>query len=250
VDAFQLELGNTATDYEQYVSTEQFIFSGHFAARSIGSVFDSVEFRNGKAYRIIRNWSVAVSGIVSVDTTNYPLALDGSMFINYLSAGGSDVGVVGTDSTTGNGFLVYQLATPFETEIEVSGNLQGHPNGTVYIEDATYEVLAYSSGLTTALDIDSVIECVKIGTDGTQTIIAVADITLTDGQVSAIADASAGDIYYISYYYTGAYCKGLTTVTYYDDRMVVLGSGTSAGKVYKITPTVVDDNIVWAKTEV
>ena len=29
--------------------------------------------------------------------------------------------------------------------------------------------------------------------------------------------------------------------------MIVAGSGTTAGKVYKIVPTVVDENIVWTK---
>ena len=30
--------------------------------------------------------------------------------------------------------------------------------------------------------------------------------------------------------------------------MIVAGSGTTAGKVYKIVPTIVDENIVWTES--
>jgi len=32
--------------------------------------------------------------------------------------------------------------------------------------------------------------------------------------------------------------------------LAISGSGTTSGKVYKIVPTVVDENIVWTKVEV
>ena len=44
--------------------------------------------------------------------------------------------------------------------------------------------------------------------------------------------------------------KGYQPVYYYGDKMIVSGSGTTSGKVYKIVPTVVDENIVWTKVEV
>jgi len=43
---------------------------------------------------------------------------------------------------------------------------------------------------------------------------------------------------------------GNTNITYIDNKQVVLGTGTSAGKYFKITPTVVDGAIVWVATEV
>ena len=126
--------------------------------------------------------------------------------------------------------------------------MQGHPNGTVYIEDATYEVLAYSAGLTTAGEHRSVIECVKIGTETARRRLSPVSGRhfLADGQGNRLSQTLPGRRYIaLSITMRELTGKGLSTVTYYDDRMVVLGSGTSAGKVYKITPTVVSVGIVW-----
>ena len=52
------------------------------------------------------------SGVIAVNTTNYPLAKNGGQFVNYLTAGGMEIGIIGTDSTTGAGTLYYELALP------------------------------------------------------------------------------------------------------------------------------------------
>ena len=41
-----------------------------------------------------------------------------------------------------------------------------------------------------------------------------------------------------------------TTITFIDNKQVVLGTGSSVGKYFKITPSVVDGSIVWVATEV
>lgn len=84
----------------------------------------------------------------------------------------------------------------------------------------------------------------------TKSYLAVSGATIASGGLSFThAGITAGDFVIFAYKY-GSGLRGLTTVTYYDNPLIVAGSGTTAGKVYKIVPTVVDANIVWAKVEV
>jgi hypothetical protein len=185
----------------------------------------STDYVNNDTENLVTISSSSGNILFRVNKTTYPTSAD---FETYLQA--NDVS------------FYYELATPITTLPNVSGNLQAYPNGTVYFLNETYEVLAYDSGLTTDKDISSVKECVKIGSDGTQTVIDTSDITLTSNQVSAISGATDGDIYYIVYEYTGDYVQGLKTVSYYDDRFVVVDDVT--GTVYKWK--VVADNGVFS----
>jgi hypothetical protein len=111
--------------------------------------------------------------------------------------------------------LTYELATPIETELQPIGNLQGHPNGTVYVDNVYQEVLSYSSGLTTTYDISTVDKLIKINADGSQTEFDTSTATLTSNQITSITGATTGDLFYVEYYYTGTYVDGLTTINYY-----------------------------------
>jgi hypothetical protein len=213
LDTLQLEQGSTATTYEPYVNHDMFVNGG--VGYSIGDTKDSVDTVNGKLIKTQRIGTDDVTGVVSVDLTNYPDAKSGGVFINYLTAGGSETGIIGTDSTSGDGFLTYELATPIETELQPIGNLQGHPNGTVYVDNVYQEVLSYSSGLTTTYDISTIDKLIKINSDGSQTEFDTSTATLTSNQISAITGATDGDLFYVEYYYTGTYVDGLTTINYY-----------------------------------
>ena len=93
---------------------------------------------------------------------------------------------------------------------------------------------------------------VKINSDGSQTNLAVSDATVDSGGLSFThTSLTSGDKVWFSYVYDVANLfKSKTTVTFYDNRNVVSGSGTTTGKIYKLVPTIVDENIVWTKVEV
>ena len=100
--------------------------------KSIGTVKDyvDVDVDDGVAHQLISD-EVAVATGIAVNTTNYPLALDTGTWRNELTAGGTETGVIGTDSTSGAGTLTYQLATEIEYENCVKGNLESYPDGTI-----------------------------------------------------------------------------------------------------------------------
>jgi hypothetical protein len=243
-DTFMLNKGATALTYEPYIHHDMFVNGG--VGYSIGNTKDSVDTVNGKLIKYQRIGTDDVVGVVSVDTTNYPDALDGGVFINYLTAGGSETGTIGTDSTSGDGFLTYELAEPIETELQPIGNLIGSSGATVYVDNVVQEVLSYSSGLTTTYDIATIEKLIKINSDGSQTEFDTSDATLTDNQISNVTGATDGDLFYVEYKYTGTHVSGLTTITYYDNRNVLVSPN---GTVYKIVESVDDSGNLTRTTE-
>ena len=86
----------------------------------------------------------SVVGVVAVNTTNYPTAKNTGSFINILTAGGYEIGIVGTDSTSGDGTLYYELNTPVVTQEDITITdqdgetvdfLKGFEDGTIYQND-------------------------------------------------------------------------------------------------------------------
>jgi hypothetical protein len=67
--------------------------------------------------------------------------------------------------------------------------------------------------------------------------------------VEYASSLASGDLVIFTYYY-GDNVLGLTTVTYYDNDNVIIGTGTAAGTVYKISPTAPDGVLTWVLTEV
>ena len=109
--------------------------------KSIGTVKDyvDVDVDDGVAHQLISD-EVAVATGIAVNTTNYPLALDTGTWRNELTAGGTETGVIGTDSTSGAGTLTYQLAAEVLYKDCVSGGLVAYPDGTIEVEPLTGEL--------------------------------------------------------------------------------------------------------------
>ncbi|MFA5720004.1 MAG: hypothetical protein WC939_02960, partial [Acholeplasmataceae bacterium] len=141
--------------------------------------------------------------------------------------------------------------TPIETPITVVNNAMAYPNGTFLIEDVVRRIGVYSSGITVDKEIKTLDNIYKLNDDGSSTKLLPSGATVAgDGLSFTHSSLSNGDFVWFDYYYQGTNVKGLSTVYYYGDNMIVSGSGTTSGKVYKIVPTVVDENIVWTKVEV
>jgi hypothetical protein len=130
-DTFILNTGaSVGTDltYRESVMS----LNGGAGYRLPNGTVDDVIYKVDKYVKNQRINKIAVVGVVAVNTTNYPLAKNGGQFINYLTAGGSEIGVIGTDSTSGDGTMYYELATPIETEIETEGLLLQYTVTTIY----------------------------------------------------------------------------------------------------------------------
>jgi len=214
---------------------------------------------------------IAFTAIASVDTfqleqgstaTTYEPYKHSDMFLKGDSVGDSYQGTKDSiEIRDGKAYFIKRinatrdglLATPVTTEIASSGILNGYPSGHIYIDDIIKDADVYTTSISitdTDWPITSLESIVKLNVDGSQTELAVSSATIAgDGLSFTHTGLTAGDIVVFTYRY-GAGLRGLTTVTYYDDPMIVSGSGTTAGKVYKIVPTVVDANIVWTKVEV
>lgn len=129
---FQLEFGSVKTEYEPYKESTATVTP---TLRSLpNGTRDEYVIETGVLTKKVSD-GTAVVGVVAVNTTNYPLAKDTGSWINELDAGGYETGVIGTDSTSGDGTLYYELATPTTTEHDAQ-ILTGYASGTFYIENS------------------------------------------------------------------------------------------------------------------
>ncbi|MFA5720579.1 MAG: hypothetical protein WC939_05950, partial [Acholeplasmataceae bacterium] len=212
---------------------------------------------------------IAFSGIADIDTfqleqnsvaTTYENYRSSSMYLDSGEVGYSYQGT--TDSIefrNGEALFINRVndtqdglrTTPIETPISVVNNAMAYPNGTFLIEDVVRRSGVYNGGITVDKPIKALDNIYKLNDDGSSTKLAVSGATVAvDGLSFTHTSLSNGDFVWFDYYYQGTNVKGLSTVYYYGDKMIVAGSGTTSGKVYKIVPTVVDENIVWTKVEV
>jgi hypothetical protein len=145
--------------------------------------------------------------------------------------------------------ILYELATPIETEVLTVGSLLGHSKGTVYVEDVLSDYDLYSTNVTTDKAISSLSEIVKFDSEGLQTKLDIADATIAgDGLSFTHTDLSEGDFVWFSYYYTNDNIFSNTTITYYNSDFVVIDSVDS--KVYRWTVAVADGVASLELTEV
>jgi hypothetical protein len=136
--------------------------------------------------------------------------------------------------------ILYQLATPIETEILALGNAQALGSGTVYIDDIMADSNLYTHRYdieNTAYPIKSIDRIVKINPDGSQTELAVASAVVASGGLSFTHPSLvANDIVWVSYYYDLANTfKSNTFVTYYDNPFIaVQPNGTPRRIVFSV----------------
>lgn len=130
----------------------------------------------------------AVLSGVAVNTANYPTAKDGGQWVNELTAGGTEIGVVGTDSTTGAGILRFELATPIVTKYDLPHLTSGK---TIHRFAGEEKIALYSTGLTFSENVLSVLSAIKF-TAGEMTDIT-DDATIT-GDTVTFSGVDATDV--------------------------------------------------------
>lgn len=185
-----LNLGSSALPYAPY--QEQLTFLPAIGNSLPNGVADSIktvadEWEHSK--RVSTPTSVG-SG-VAVNTTNYPTAKNGGQWVNELTAGGTEIGVVGTDSTTGTGMLRFELATPIVTHYDLPHLTSGK---TIHRFAGEEKIARYGIGLTFSENVLSVLSAVKFVAGVMTDITSLATITTNTVTFSGV---NATDVVYV-----------------------------------------------------
>ena len=139
--------------------------------------------------------------------------------------------------------LNYQLATPIEIPIQISGSLVSYPSGTVYIEPFVADAGIYvdkMSVLHQDLPIKAIEKISKVDfITGLETELDVSETVIAGDKLSFThPDLEAGDIVFFVYEYDRESTVGETEIEYYDSRYVVKDDVTE--KFYKWAVAVAD----------
>lgn len=137
--------------------------------------------------------------------------------------------------------LTYQLATPIEMPIEVSGTLMSYPSGTIYIEPVVADAGVYDNGISVlnqGLPIKELEKLIKVDyLTGVETELDVSKAVIAGDKLSFThPNLVNSEIVFFTYYHNTEGTQGEFTGTYYDSRHVLKDSVT--GKFYKVVPTV------------
>ena len=249
----QLELGSVATPYEAFRNALTYHKGADLL--SVPSAKDTYSVVNG---RMVRTQSVsipvAVASGVAVNVTNYPLAKTGGNFVNVITAGGEEVGIVGTDSTTAIGSLRFELATPIITDVETSGLPVVFPNGSVRhlsriadlqvygascgIYDSDYPIVTLQSVFKMDYDTGLLVE------------LDIADATIaSDGLTFTHTGLTDGDMVVFEYNFANPKPEGKSNITYLNSKSVI--ADTTDGNYYTWKP-IIENGVItgWTTEEV
>jgi len=132
--------------------------------------------------------------------------------------------------------LIYQLAEPIITPINVSGNLISYPSGTVYVENVVADAGIYTDNmevLYSDLPIKTLEKISKVDFNtGLETELDITAAVIAEDKLSFThPDLVDGDIVFFTYEYDRESTEGETEIEYYDSRYVIKDSVT--GKFYK-----------------
>lgn len=186
----RVNLGSTALPYEPY--QEQLTFLPAIGNSLPNGVADSVKtVADGWEHTKRISTPVSVASGVAVNTTNYPTAKNGGQWVNELTAGGTEIGVVGTDSTTGVGMLRFELATPITTHYDLPLPTSGK---TIHRFAGEEKIALYGTGLTFSENVLSVLSAVKFVAGVMTDITSLA--TITDDTVT-FSGVNATDVVYV-----------------------------------------------------
>jgi hypothetical protein len=210
--------------------------------RSIQDVSDTVSVVNGE-HMLTKKISTPVSVLsgVAVNVTNYPTAKTGGKFAVELTAGGTQIGIIGTDSTSGAGTLRFELTTPLTINLTTSGILQAKQNGTVYYEpyyEGSHQTDAFSQ---ITLPYEGTIEAVYgYDEDLVEYLLDSSEYSLT-GTTLTITDALENEVWFVKMSRSEGLAPELTVNTLNNEQVI---ADTSNGKFYKLIPTITNGALV------
>ena len=231
IDGFQIEEGDTATEYEPYKESVAYITAkdeegkiAELRSSLPNGIKDEIRVSEGKLIKRIGEKTNVASGAV----INYADMADNGTYYAWNDDGETETGVkgdtLGIDATT----LIYQLAEPEIIPIQVSGSLTSHPNGTVFIEPFVADAGIYTDKMSVlhqdlpikALEKISKVDFetgVETELDPAQAIIAADKLSFTH------PDLTSGDIVFFVYEHGAEGTIPETEISYYDSRYVIKG---------------------------
>ena len=210
--------------------------------RSVQAVSDTVSVVNGE-HMLTKKISTPVSVLsgVAVNVTNYPTAKTGGKFAVELTEGGTQIGIIGTDSTSGAGTLRFELDTPVITNLLTSGILQAKPNGTVYFEpyyegshqtNASSQItLPYEGTIDKITGYDENIEPYEVPSTG----YTLVGTTLT------VTGAEENEVFYVELSRSEPLAPEMSVNTLNNEQVI---ADTANGKFYKLVPTITNGSLV------
>ena len=176
------------------------------------------------------------TNVASGTVIDYSDMATGGQFVAYFADGTQQVGVKGDTITALAATLIYQLAEPIITPVQVSGTLVSYPSGTVYIERVVPDAGLYTDKMTVLhqdLPIKALEKLSKIDyATGLETELDTSKAIIASDRLSFThPNLTENDIVFFVYEYHREGTIGETEVEYYDSRYVVKDSVTN--KFYK-----------------
>ena len=244
----QFEINSTITAYEPYKETIVYLPNITLCSLPNGTK-DEINVTDRKLIKRIGEKSNIANGMV----IDFADMAEGGTYYAWNDDGETEAGVkgdtLGIDATT----LIYQLATPLEIPIQVSGTLVSYPSGTVYVEPFVVDAGLYNNGITVLhqdLPIKSIEKISKIDYEtGIEYELDKSKVVINTDKLSLThPDLQNGDIVFFIYEYDKESTIPEIEVEFYDSRYVVKDSAT--GKFYKWSITVTNGTPSIQLTEV
>ncbi len=199
VDSSQLENGSSFTFYKPFNNN---LFQPQITLRSLPNlVRDYLKNAtlDGGVYKPLKSWEheqnvstpEAVVGVVAINVTNYPLAKTGGTWINDITGGGVENGIIGTDSTSASGTLQYELATPVITPLTLD-EIMSFSSGTIYQHQTVMSEIALNTSVNQGSQIEGNTDMIESLDDKVKHIeggTATGSATVTFDTAFAIAPA-------------------------------------------------------------
>jgi hypothetical protein len=156
-NAIQLEPGTSKTPVEPYNVTTATIPVELKSVNVVQDEFSDCDWLPDGTPVLLGYWrhtqrvevAANVASGTAINTANFPLAKNGSTFDLYLTAGGKQTGIVGTDTASGAGTLYYELVVPIVSKIEGVPNIDVYPGGSIYVEPVIEEEQRPTAGVIT-----------------------------------------------------------------------------------------------------
>jgi hypothetical protein len=218
VDTIAFKVLNPFTNYETTDDT-------HNGSLKIGDISFEARDINVLYANDDESFALRDDGFIYVSVLRSRLATENvTGFMNYL---------ISATSTS----LTYQLATPIEHDIQVTGSTWAYPSGTVIVEPVLGDIDFYGTGITIeGGEFSSIDRVTKVDLDEGTEIDVTDSCTLNDdGDGFTCTELDAGDLCWYELYYANS-TQPKATYTYYDSRYVL--KDTVTGTFYKAVQSV------------
>jgi hypothetical protein len=197
IDTFQIEEGDTATEYEPYKESVAYIT----AKDESGNILELQSLPNGTKdeIRVVDKKLIcrigAKTNVASGTLINYADMATGGQFVAYFTDGTQQAGIKGDTLTITATTLTYQLAEPIITPIDAKP-ITCYENGTVIIEPYIKDKFVVGETLTITLEypVKAIDKLLKLNTE-TPEWVEVEGTLSEDGTTITVTEQGTYEVY-------------------------------------------------------